>query len=164
MPDGKVEDFRTKIGTNNLSYGAAYHPYLQTTLQLHLRRHQRHARSRGTLDAQVDQHRALQSSQARLTLEWVTLPPSAAVAGVYAGVDRDRGVWKAPANVSVAATIGPVVKIASDEQETLNVDSSAGKSINAIRAFTGKGTLVWGAGRLPATTTSGATYRCGACF
>ena len=27
----------------------------------------------------------------------------------------------------------------------MNVDTVAGKSINAIRAFTGKGTLVWGA-------------------
>ena len=31
------------------------------------------------------------------------------------------------------------------DQEDLNVDSTAGKSINAIREFTGKGTLVWGA-------------------
>jgi phage tail sheath protein FI len=30
-------------------------------------------------------------------------------------------------------------------QDGLNVDTVAGKSINAIRAFTGKGTLVWGA-------------------
>ncbi len=75
----------------------------------------------------------------------VTLPPSAAIAGVYASVDRDRGVWKAPANVSLSGVIGPVIKITHDEQENLNVDTTAGKSINAIRAFTGKGTLVWGA-------------------
>jgi hypothetical protein len=75
----------------------------------------------------------------------VVLPPSPAVAGVYASVDRDRGVWKAPANVSLAAVIGPVVKITHEEQEELNVDPTAGKSINAIRAFSGKGTLVWGA-------------------
>jgi phage tail sheath protein FI len=31
------------------------------------------------------------------------------------------------------------------DQEGLNVDPTAGKSINAIRDFTGKGTLVWGA-------------------
>jgi hypothetical protein len=83
--------------------------------------------------------------KARLTEEWVVLPPSPAIAGVYARVDRDRGVWKAPANVSISNVIGPVVKITSDDQEDLNVDSSgAGKSINAIRAFTGQGTLVWG--------------------
>jgi len=73
------------------------------------------------------------------------LPPSPAVAGVYATVDRDRGVWKAPANVSLAAVIGPVTKITDKDQENLNVDPTGGKSINAIRAFTGKGTLVWGA-------------------
>ena len=36
-------------------------------------------------------------------------------------------------------------KITHGEQEHLNVDPTAGKSINAIRYFTGKGTLVWGA-------------------
>ncbi len=75
----------------------------------------------------------------------VVMPPSSAIAGIYASVDRDRGVWKAPANVSVAAVIGPVSKITNDDQDNLNVDPTGGKSINAIRAFTGKGTLVWGA-------------------
>ena len=80
-----------------------------------------------------------------LAKQRVTLPPSAAVAGLYAKVDRERGVWKAPANVSVASVIGPTLKITHEEQENLNVDPTAGKSINAIRSFTGKGTLVWGA-------------------
>jgi phage tail sheath protein FI len=83
--------------------------------------------------------------KARLATERVVLPPSAAVAGVYATVDRDRGVWKAPANVSVASVIGPTLKITNEQQDALNVDSGSGKSINAIRAFAGKGTLVWGA-------------------
>lgn len=84
---------------------------------------------------------------ARLALDAqrVVLPPSAAVAGIYARVDRDQGVWKAPGNVGVLAVLGPVSKITNDEQDRLNVDDTAGKSINAIRAFTGKGTLVWGA-------------------
>jgi hypothetical protein len=75
----------------------------------------------------------------------VVLPPGPAVAGIYARVDRNRGVWKAPANESVSSVIGPVLKITHDDQEGLNVDPTAGKSINAIRAFTGKGSLVWGA-------------------
>ncbi|MDJ0703445.1 MAG: phage tail sheath subtilisin-like domain-containing protein [Leptolyngbyaceae cyanobacterium MO_188.B28] len=75
----------------------------------------------------------------------VVLPSSGAVAGVYAKVDRERGVWKAPANVSLASVIGPTVKVTNEEQENLNVDSTAGKSINAIRSFIGKGTLIWGA-------------------
>ncbi|MGZ8190793.1 MAG: phage tail sheath family protein, partial [Methylococcaceae bacterium] len=73
------------------------------------------------------------------------LPPSGAIAGVYASVDRDRGVWKAPANVSLNAVISPAVKISEEQQAQYNVDVNAGKSINIIRAFTGKGTLVWGA-------------------
>lgn len=72
-------------------------------------------------------------------------PPSAAMAGVYASVDNARGVWKAPANVSLSSVSGPSVIINDQIQENLNVDSVAGKSINAIRKFTGKGTVVWGA-------------------
>ena len=75
----------------------------------------------------------------------MTLPPSGAIAGIYASTDRERGVWKAPANVSISAVIGPVQKISDDAQKDLNVDVNSGKSINAIRSFAGKGTLVWGA-------------------
>ena len=73
------------------------------------------------------------------------LSPSAAIAGVYARTDRDRGVWKAPANTPLANVIAPTVKITDAMQDNLNVDAGSGKSINAIRAFYGKGTLVWGA-------------------
>jgi phage tail sheath protein FI len=72
------------------------------------------------------------------------LPPAAAMAGVYTLVDNLRGVWKAPANVSLAAVVSPAVNISHNEQESLNVDT-AGKSINAIRSFIGEGVLVWGA-------------------
>ncbi len=73
------------------------------------------------------------------------LPPSGAIAGVYAAVDSDRGVWKAPANVSLNSVISPVAKISQEQQADYNVDANAGKSINIIRSFTGKGVLVWGA-------------------
>jgi phage tail sheath protein FI len=73
------------------------------------------------------------------------IPPSATVAGIYAMVDNSRGVWKAPANVSISSVSGPVTLISNAVQDDLNVDTTAGKSINAIRSFTGKGTLVWGA-------------------
>lgn len=72
------------------------------------------------------------------------LPPAAAMAGVYTMVDNTRGVWKAPANVSLSAVVSPAVNITHDEQEDLNV-TTQGKSINAIRSFIGEGTLVWGA-------------------
>lgn len=74
-----------------------------------------------------------------------TMPPSGAVAGVYAATDRTRGVWKAPANVSLTNVIAPSVTFTKTELENLNVDAVAGKSVNAIRSFLGKGTLVYGA-------------------
>jgi len=72
------------------------------------------------------------------------LPPAAAMAGIYTMVDNSRGVWKAPANVSLNAVDSPAVTISHDDQEDLNV-TTQGKSINAIRSFIGEGTLVWGA-------------------
>lgn len=99
-----------------------------------------------TMDSLKDSDTALYNLlKTHLTSQRVTLPPSPAIAGVYARVDRSRGVWKAPANESLSSVIEPVHKITNDEQDRLNIDDLAGKSINAIRAFTGKGTLVWGA-------------------
>ncbi len=74
----------------------------------------------------------------------LTLPPSTAMAGIFAKVDADRGVWKAPANVSINRVSAPSRKITVLENNDLNVHTS-GKSINVIRSFTGRGTLVWGA-------------------
>ena len=74
-----------------------------------------------------------------------SMPPSGAVVGVYAATDRTRGVWKAPANISLANVISPTVIFSKTELENLNVDAVAGKSINAIRSFLGKGTLIYGA-------------------
>lgn len=73
------------------------------------------------------------------------LPSSAAMAGVYTMVDNNRGVWKAPANISLNEVVKPCSNITHEEQENLNVDALSGKSINAIRTFPGIGTLVWGA-------------------
>jgi len=73
----------------------------------------------------------------------VVLPPSAAMAGVYGRIDATRGVWKAPANVSLNYVLGPTEKVSDHEQSDMNVNDAG--SVNAIRAFTGKGTLVWGA-------------------
>ncbi|MCX2574546.1 phage tail sheath family protein [Pedobacter sandarakinus] len=75
----------------------------------------------------------------------VALYPSGMVTGVMARVDQERGVWKAPANVSIRTVDKPLQNISDDEQDYLNVDPTSGKSINVIRKFAGKGTLVWGA-------------------
>ncbi|MBI5550166.1 MAG: phage tail sheath family protein [Desulfobacterales bacterium] len=156
--------FRGNIASDldYLKYGAAYHPWLETSLNFPfddtsvvIGTHQDQAGTdvsgglAGTaLGATTvkDQNNALynQIKEALLKL-FIKLPPSAAVAGVYARVDGARGVWKAPANVSLFNVVRPTQKITSEDQEDLNVDPTAGKSINAIRAFTGKGTMVWGA-------------------
>lgn len=73
-----------------------------------------------------------------------TLPCSGAMAGIYANTDKIRGIWKAPANISINAILGLTDDINDAEQEDMNIHTT-GKSINAVRKFTGKGLLVWGA-------------------
>ncbi|SDW72233.1 hypothetical protein SAMN05216300_10972 [Nitrosomonas oligotropha] len=103
-----------------------------------------------TMSTDVDLHKILtavcplyKSIIESIKLKLNLLPPSAGMAGVYTMVDNSRGVWKAPANVSLNAVISPAVEITNAQQEDLNV-TTAGKSINAIRTFIGEGTLVWG--------------------
>ena len=82
---------------------------------------------------------------AQYQAEAQVITPSAAIAGVYAMVDANKGVWQAPANVSLSG-ISNVTELISDrEQNDMNVDANAGKSVNAIRNFSGKGIIVWGA-------------------
>jgi hypothetical protein len=96
-------------------------------------------------DALYELHPIISNIVKNIKKQLSKIPPSGAVAGIYARVDNARGVWKAPANESINSVSGPSVQISADEQSNLNVDAVAGKSINAIRSFTGKGTLVWGA-------------------
>jgi phage tail sheath protein FI len=69
----------------------------------------------------------------------VLLPPSAAIAGIYCDTDRQRGVWKAPANVALSG-VTDVVSVSDAEQGIMN---DAG--INVIRRFSDRGIVVWGA-------------------
>ena len=72
------------------------------------------------------------------------LPPSAAMAGIYAMIDNTVGVFQSPANISMGTVVRPSVNLTNDEQEDLNLPLN-GKAVNAIRTFPGKGVLVWGA-------------------
>ncbi|WP_372772011.1 phage tail sheath family protein [Mangrovibacterium sp.] len=151
--------FRGQLGTDYLKYGAAYYPFLETTLNYGFDESvvdiTAHNQSGGgavtslagtTLATLASTEPSLyRTILAEIAKKRVVLSPCGSVAGIYARVDRDRGVWKAPANVGVRSVVGPVTKITHEQQESLNVDASTGKSINAIRVFTGKGTLVWGA-------------------
>ena len=67
------------------------------------------------------------------------LPPSGAVAGVYARVDVSRGVWKAPANEVVVGA----QRTAADVDE-VNAGELARARVNVIRPFRGRGIRVWG--------------------
>lgn len=136
---------------DTLKYGAAYYPNLELFLdfeyedkdvtiigdddaanmeELRTKNNARYNQARGAIGAQLN----------------VILPPSSAMVGVYASVDNARGVWKAPANVNIDGVSKPTIKITNQDQENINVDAVSGKSVNAIRSFTGRGpALVWGA-------------------
>lgn len=70
----------------------------------------------------------------------VQVSPSGFIAGVYARTDKERGVHKAPANVSLRGVLNLTYRVTDAEQADLN---SAG--INVIRFFRRDGVLVWGA-------------------
>ena len=72
------------------------------------------------------------------------LPPSAAMAGIYTMVDNSRGVWKAPANVTLNYVDSTTEDIDDEQQAGLNAPMN-GKAINVIRPFRGEGIKVWGA-------------------
>ncbi|MEJ5049589.1 phage tail sheath C-terminal domain-containing protein [Chryseobacterium culicis] len=159
-----ADAFRAGVDATGLKYGAAYYPKLETVLSY----------SFDDKDVKIESYKELNNlgvlvdvtmPQNGNTLAWLksrsstlynqakkeieskrlVLAPSSSIAGIYAKVDSTSGVWKAPANLAISNVLAPVVKISNETQDGLNVDAVAGKSINAIRTFTGKGTLVWGA-------------------
>jgi uncharacterized protein len=106
-----------------------------------------------TLRAQID------SSNAALYYPWINLqpnlanpvvppsraaaskvPPSGFVAGIFARVDSQQGVFKAPANQPILGAASLELTLSEADAATLN---NAG--INTLRTFTGRGILVWGA-------------------
>ncbi len=195
-----VERFRNSLGIDHLDFGAAYYPWVNTTLVQDqdlgfqniastdllgtLLKHDLNlpdkadAQSPPKVQQQVQAIDAIQkdwtagtpppdataiaASQALLNKTLIAMsplfsallthaknqlnlmPPSPAMAGIYTMVDNTRGVWKAPANVSLNGVVSPAVVLSNAEQEDLNA-TTGGKSINAIRAFIGEGVLVWGA-------------------
>ncbi|HTF20033.1 MAG TPA: phage tail sheath C-terminal domain-containing protein [Chryseolinea sp.] len=165
VPDSKnpIEDFRNGIGMNNLRYGAAYYPHLNTTISKYALVNDADIKFKNSTDntppaaGAAPAPRSLKNSNLStghlerqnmikfIKEQTLVLPPSAAIAGVYCSVDSTRGVWKAPANISLNFVSSCIDKITNEEQAELNVHTEGGKSINAIRAFTGQGIMVWGA-------------------
>ncbi|MGB8192000.1 MAG: phage tail sheath C-terminal domain-containing protein [Chitinophagaceae bacterium] len=164
--DDAALGFRSLVGNNFLLYGAAYYPHLETSLSYNydegavtitgtfngvaapLNTVLRVANpanagdeARSIYHAANQLYHQIRNSIASLP---IVLPPSSTVAGVYATVDSTRGVWKAPANISLSFVRRPTITLDDAQQKNLNVHPT-GKSVNAIRPFTGKGILVWGA-------------------
>ena len=79
-----------------------------------------------------------------LTGAVLELPPSGSVAGLFARIDQDRGVWKAPAGLeaAVANVIGVVERGEMNDARhgTLNPIG-----VNCLRVFPGIGTVIFGA-------------------
>ncbi|WP_223649880.1 phage tail sheath family protein [Hymenobacter psoromatis] len=150
-----IGNFRAHgVGTENLSYGAAYAPNLDTALPFLVDENQTDVQYFLHTNAAVTTKlSALASSNPPRYQQALTairglpcrLPPSAALAGIYAAVDSQQGVWKAPANVAINYVTKLTHALTDAELTKLTVDAASGKSVNAIRAFAGKGTLVWGA-------------------
>lgn len=179
--DVNIEAFRNHTGTTGLSFGAAYYPFVGTTIMG--KRNLNYTNLfNGDVNALITiinsqpalEERALELlksiynsgnpqsvNENHLDLLYIsatynaiisavlqvanTLPASGGMAGVITMVDNMQGVWKAPANVSMAGVAALPIKIDNIAQETLNVDALSGKSINALRIFPGMGVMVWGA-------------------
>jgi uncharacterized protein len=122
----EIKDWRTTIAGFDSMYGAMYYPWIKVANQ--------------TPKAQRREGEG----------DLVSIPPCGHVAGVYARVDTDRGVHKAPANEVVRGAIDLGIQITRNEQDLLNP-----VGVNCIRAFPGMGIRIWG-GR---TLSSNASWR-----
>ena len=81
--------------------------------------------------------------------EPVLLPPSGYIAGLYARIDSQRGVWKAPAGTeaTLRGALGLTYDLTDVEQGNLNL-----LNINCIRRFPGSGIVNWGARTITSDT------------
>lgn len=169
-PSSDASTFRSAVNGDYLKYGAAYYPDVKTSLPYNFdltlititqnfkketdgtpftgitsANYEEYYKNKKVSDLKNLDETLYNSIVEKISKFTMTVPSSGAVAGVYAQTDRDRGVWKAPANIALNNVVAPAVKITDATQASLNIDADSGKSINAIRSFTGKGTLVWGA-------------------
>ncbi|WP_421943824.1 phage tail sheath family protein [Pedobacter sp.] len=153
-PINDLKIMRNDVSSENLKYGCMYYPWLQSTLKYEYDEHKIYIKHllndnsgafEGKSLAELKESELYSLIKDELSKCTIDLPPAAAIAGVMAKMDRDRGVWKAPANVAVNQIKLPCVTLTNNEQDLFNIDVDAGKSVNIIKFFAGKGTLVWGA-------------------
>ena len=77
----------------------------------------------------------------------VRMAPSSSIAGLYARMDKARGVWKAPAGTE--ATIAGASALTAS-LTARDVDALTSKGVNAIRSLPAAGIVAWGARTLSA--------------
>ena len=138
-----ISNYRKNVTPDFPSYAAAYFPYLKSLTTYAYKDDM----SNVTLDGHsitTTNNSTIEDVKTFLSTNYINMPPSPFMAGIYSRLDNATGVWTPPANTIPAGVIGPLVPLTNKQQEDLNV-SNTGKSVNAIRSFTGRGTLVWGA-------------------
>lgn len=146
-----ADEFRNLLQgeETTLRYGAAYFPNIRSTFNYDYDPQLSNVKifDEGGGEMAAGALNNVQKANVTLALNSfdIHLPPSGAVAGVYARVDNSRGVWKAPANENLRNVSDIACQITDRIQDFLNVDDTAGRSINAIRPFTGRGIKIWGA-------------------
>ena len=138
---------------DNLRYGAAYYPYLITTLSysdttaLYLNADDNNRVLRRSDQDAADYDAAVTAAANDVTAknDSIRLPPSSTIAGVYVSTDDEKGVWTAPANIALDYVNKPAISITDLEQgELIFAPDGSGKIINPIRYFDSKAaTLVW---------------------
>ncbi len=158
-----ISSFQTdrNLGDNG-KFGAAYYPPIQTTIDFNyfgfentMTLKKNVTDSTGTTTAVTPDPTLLslktadnilyEKVKSAISAVPMLLPASPAMAGIYVKVDKTRGVFKAPANVSVSSLVRPAVKIDNALQDGMNVNPGRGFSVNAIRFVSSRGTVVWGA-------------------
>ena len=118
-----------EIQASNKGYGAVYVPWVKVT---------KPSWYTGEQDVQVSgplRRKLIKAEKSELIA-----PPSGHVAGLFARVDTERGVHKAPANEILMGITGLTQKINALEQGQYN-----DRGINVTRIFKDRGTRVWGA-------------------
>lgn len=143
-------EIKQAVGNHFLEYGAAYHPYLKTRLPVIFSNSSFQISFLNQIPAKTDTDFLLPEElkneiYAAVKKMTVTLPPSAALAGVYVHNDATRNVWTAPADTVLSQVETPVVLLDEKDQASHIADYTTGKSINVIRLIPHKGSVVIGA-------------------
>jgi phage tail sheath protein FI len=99
-----------------------------------------------SIDDVIARRRPIDSGHAALYYPWVRtadgadVPPSGFVAGMYARVDADHGVWHAPAGEPLDGAVGLERELTEHEVGTL-----AANDVNPLRVLPDRGIVVWDA-------------------